>query len=103
MRSCRHEARKVRAQQDAWPVQEAALRRRRQALAALSTALATPLPGPPDPAADPTRERAWLELLELATVRLARQLPSPTARALLALRLRLLDEEATTLVELLGT
>ncbi|WP_046246539.1 hypothetical protein [Hymenobacter terrenus] len=101
LRTCRHEAQQLRDQQAAWPAQDAALRQRQQALTALNTALAAPLPTPADPAANPTRERAWLELLELATTRLARRQPSPTARALVALRLRLLAEEIATLEALL--
>jgi transcriptional regulator with XRE-family HTH domain len=102
LRACQHEAQPLREQQATWAAQDAALHQRRQGVAALGTALATPLPTPADPDVDPTRERAWLELLELATRRRARRQPSATARALLALRLRLLDEEAAALARLLA-
>lgn len=95
LRACRHGARQLRYQQAIWLEQEAALKRRLQTLALVAAALA--VPGPDD-----AREQAWLTLLKLATKRLAQRLPDPTARALLALRLRLLDAEATELERLLG-
>ena len=83
----------------------AAHQRRRQGLAALRTALLptpadTPNPIPPSPFADPAHDAAWLARLEEGTA--AQRLPAPAALAHLALRQRLLLEEAAGLAALLG-
>ena len=98
LRACRHEARQLRYQQATWPGRTATRHRRHRTAAALQAAL-RPLPAD-DPEA--RRAREWLALLELATKRAARLVPTPGVRALLALRLRLLDEEAQALEQLLG-
>lgn len=70
----------------------AALARRTRALAALRAALAAETA--PAPGTAPARDLAWVELVELATARLARRQPSPTAQAWAALRRQLLETEA---------
>ena|GEM_PF-3919907 len=99
LRTCRHEARQLRYQQDAWPERDVVIGRRQRGLAALEAAIADESA---NPAADLSRERAWLEILALGTRQLARRLPTPTAREWVALRLRLLDEEAAGLEKLLA-
>jgi transcriptional regulator with XRE-family HTH domain len=91
-RRCRHLAAQLAFQIDTWALQDAALLRRRQGLAALRAGLAAP-PAYLDPLAppDPAAEAAWLARLE-AVAPATR--PSALARAHAALRLRLLLAEA---------
>lgn len=99
MRRCRHLATGLRFEQETWALQDATVARRRQALAHLGPALAAaPLPtvGLPIP------DALWLKHLEMMTNQAARRRPSAAARALSALRLRHHEEEAATLVALLG-
>ena len=90
-RRCRHLAAQLAFQLETWNLQEAALLRRREGLAALRTGLAAP-PAYLDPLAlpDPDAEAAWLARLEAEPA----TRPSPLARAHLALRKRLLLAEA---------
>ncbi|GAA4392536.1 hypothetical protein [Hymenobacter koreensis] len=90
-RRCRYLARRLQFQLDTLGLQDAALLRRCQGLAALRGALAaapTPLP-----AAD----AAWLAGLEASTAAALAPRPGPLARAHLALRCRLLLAEADAL------
>ncbi len=98
LRTCRYEARQLRYQQATWPGRTTTLGLRRHTAATLQAAL-RPLAAD-DPEAH--RAREWLALLELATKRTARLVPTPGAQALLALRLHLLDAEAAALEQLLG-
>ena len=99
-RRCQQLAAQLTFELDTWALQDAALLRRRQGLAALRTALA----GPPayfDPLADPAFEAAWLARLEGDTAA-APPRPDPLARAHATLRLRLLRDEAEALTQLLA-
>lgn len=102
LRECRHRIASLVYAEQGRPPLTAALALRRQALTALRAALAAEADTTPTPAAEPTREAAWLELVELATARVARRQPTPTALAWTALRLRLLREEEAGLLLLLN-
>ncbi|MCC2547387.1 hypothetical protein LJY25_13105 [Hymenobacter sp. BT175] len=99
VRRCQHLAAGLAYQLEVLVEQDAALLRRRQGLAALRLALALP-PATGQPA-DTAGEEAWLAGLEATTQALPPR-PGPLARAHLALRHRLLLEEAEVLSRLLG-
>ncbi|UOQ51832.1 hypothetical protein [Hymenobacter cellulosivorans] len=97
-RRCEHLAYNLRYQLENIALQDAALLRRRQGLAVLRQALATP-GSVFDPGFVPAEAEKWLERLEAATAAVPR--PGPLARAHLVLRERLLREEAEELEKLL--
>jgi transcriptional regulator with XRE-family HTH domain len=99
-RRCRHLASQLAFELETWQLQDAALLRRRQGLAALRTALTGPAPYH-DPLADPAAEAAWLARIEADTAATPPR-PSELARAHHTLRRRLLLEEADELTRLLN-
>lgn len=99
LRTCRRQLTTLVYAAEGRPVVAEALSQRRQALATLRAALAAEAAPAPARAA---REAAWLELVELATHRVARRQPTPTRLAWEALRLRLLREEEAGLLALLA-
>ncbi|TGE13926.1 hypothetical protein [Hymenobacter elongatus] len=99
LRRCQHLAYQLQYQLETLALQDTALLRRRQGLAALRQALATP-GAMFDPVVDPTEAEVWLTHLEANTAAVLR--PGPLARAHLVLRHRLLLEEAQELTRLLG-
>ncbi|SHJ42772.1 Helix-turn-helix domain-containing protein [Hymenobacter daecheongensis DSM 21074] len=100
VRRCEHLAYQLGFQLETLALQDAALLRRRQGLAALRQGLATP-PAGPAPGYDAVGEEAWLARIEADTAALPSR-PGPLARAHLALRRQLLLEEAAALRHLLG-
>ena len=100
LRACRRTLSALAYAAEGRPVLTATLARRTQALTALRAALAAETA--PAPGSDPARDHAWLELVELATARVARRQPTPTALAWTALRRRLLEAEAAGLEALLA-
>ncbi|PJJ60562.1 helix-turn-helix domain-containing protein [Hymenobacter chitinivorans] len=99
IRRCEHLADGLSYQLETWALQDAARLRRRQGLAALRLALATPQ-AVPDTTFDPAEAEKWLTGLEADTN--AEKRPGPLARAHLVLRERLLREEAQELARLLA-
>lgn len=100
IRRCQHLATNLAFQLETWALQDAALLRRRQGLAALGQALLA-APVVPDPRYDPTEAAAWLARLEVDTAAQPPR-PGPLARAHLVLRERLLREEAEELARRLA-
>ncbi|TGE21598.1 hypothetical protein E5K00_15065 [Hymenobacter aquaticus] len=100
VRRCEHLARQLAFQLETLDLQDAALLRRRQGVAALRLALATP-PAGAGPGYDAAGEEAWLVRIEADVAALPPR-PGPLARAHLALRQRLLLEEAAELRRLLA-
>jgi transcriptional regulator with XRE-family HTH domain len=98
LRACRHQLAGLRYAEEGRPALASALARRTLALAKLRAALALDAT-----TTSTSREVAWLELVELATARVARQQPTATAQQWLALRLRLLQDEEAGLLALLAT
>ncbi|TGE24262.1 hypothetical protein E5K00_03345 [Hymenobacter aquaticus] len=97
-RRCAHLAYNLRYELENLALQDATLLRRRQGLAVLRQALATP-GSVFDPAFEPAEAEKWLARLEAAIAAVPR--PGPLARAHLVLRERLLREEAEALARLL--
>ncbi|TGE12249.1 helix-turn-helix domain-containing protein [Hymenobacter elongatus] len=100
VRRCEHLAHGLGFQLETWALQDAAVLRRRQGLAALRLALAAP-PAASVSGAAAVAEAVWLARLEAATAALPPR-PGPLARAHLALRQRLLLAEAAELRRLLA-
>ncbi|PJJ53247.1 hypothetical protein [Hymenobacter chitinivorans] len=99
VRRCQHLARQLSFQLETLALQDEALLRRRQGVAALRLALATP-PAVAGPGYDAAEEEAWLVRIEADVAALPPR-PGPLARAHLALRRQLLLDEAAALLLLL--
>ncbi|UOQ53707.1 hypothetical protein [Hymenobacter cellulosivorans] len=101
VRRCEHLARQLAFQLETLALQDEALLRRRQGVAALRLALATP-PLDAGPTYDLAEEETWLARIEADVAALPPR-PGPLARAHLALRRQLLLDEVAALLRLLGS